>query len=123
LLSQRMSASLTRLRPGRFRLRRRRMKEVVNALGEPRRHLGHGSELPDRGFAHRLGRSQCLEQARTQRGAYPGNLVEHRADGAPGAELLVICDGEAMRLVADLLKRLQPGRPLFAYAGLVTLRP
>src|SRR5262245_59916193 len=98
-----MSASLTRLRPGRVRIRGRRMKEIVNALGEPRRHLGYGSELPDRGLAHRLGRSQRLEQARAERWPHTRNLIQHGADGAPGAELLVIRDGEVMRLVADLL--------------------
>ena len=87
-----------------------RVEEVVDALGELRGDLGHGRELGDRGPAHRPGRAQGLEQTRPERGPHAGDLVQHRADGPPGAELLVVGDGEAVGLVADLLERVERGR-------------
>src|SRR4029434_4436086 len=86
------------------------MEEVVDALGQSRGDLGHGRELADGGLAHGLGRAQRLEETRAKGRPDPGDLVEDGADGPPAAELLVIRDGEAMRLVADSLEGLERRR-------------
>src|SRR4029453_5855745 len=86
------------------------MEEVVDALGQSRGDLGHGGELADGGLAHGLGRAQRLEETRAKGRPTPGDVVEDGTDGPPAAELLVIRDGEAMRLVADSLEGLERRR-------------
>src|SRR6266850_8047084 len=104
------SYSLTRIGWGRFLRLRGRVEKVMDALGELRGNLGHRGQLADRGRAYRPGRAQRLEQARAERRADARDLVQHRADGAPRAQLLVVRDGEPVRLIPHLLKRLERGR-------------
>src|SRR6266568_6673093 len=103
------SHSLTLIGPGRFLRLRGRVKEVVDSLRKLRGDLGHGGQLADRGRAHRPRRSEGLEQAGPEGRPDAGDLVQHRADGPPRAELLVIRDGEPVGLVAHLLERLERG--------------
>src|SRR6266700_2951044 len=88
------SHSLTRISPGRFLRLRGRVKELVDSLGKLRADLAHRGQLADRGCAHRPRRSEGLEQAGPEGRPDAGDLVQHRADGPPRAELLVVRDGE-----------------------------
>src|SRR5919108_3003889 len=88
----------------------RRMEVVVNPLGHLRRHLRHGGELGHRRLTHAARRPQRLEQARADGGPDAGNRVERGLNRALPAQLLVIRDREPVRLVPDLLQRVQRGR-------------
>src|SRR5207244_7470353 len=66
--------------------------------------------------------AQAAKQARSQCRPHAGNLVEHRADGPLRPQLLVIRDREAVRLVTDLLQRLERGRGQVEDEGLEPIR-
>src|SRR5439155_6826152 len=98
------------------------VKEIVDAVRELGRVLRHGGELSERGSAHRARRAQAAKQARSQCRPRAGNLVEHRADGPVRPQLLVLRDREAVRLVTDLLQRLERGRGQVEDEGLEPIR-
>src|SRR5438132_8330279 len=86
------------------------MEVLVNLLRPLRCDLGHGGQLRHRRLPHPARRAQGLEQARADRRPHAGNGVERGLDRALAAELLVIGDREPVRLVTDLLERVQRWR-------------
>src|SRR5262245_29885442 len=76
----------------------RRVEEVMDALGELWRDLGHAGQLRHRRGLDAAGRAERLQQAGAHGRPHAGNLVQHGRDGAALAQLLVVADREAMRL-------------------------
>src|SRR5256886_12392847 len=79
----------------------RRMKVLVDALRELRRHLGHRRQLGHGGVAYAARRAERLEQARADRRPPARNGVEHRLDRSPAAQLLVVGDRSEERRVGE----------------------
>src|SRR5215470_1185259 len=83
---------------------------VVDLLRHLRRDFRHRGQLCHRRLAYPARRAQRLQQAGANGRADAGNRVERGLDRALAAQLFVVRDREAVRLVAELLQRVQRRR-------------
>src|SRR3989304_8354043 len=87
------------------------VEEIVDTRRQRRGDLRPRCQIRHGGRTDAPGRAQAPEQTRPERWSDSGDPVELGADRPSLAQLLVIRDGEPMRLVPDLLQRLERGRP------------
>src|SRR5881394_64605 len=84
-------------------------------------HLGDRGELGHRRLAYAPGRAEGLQEARADRTSHARDRVQHGLKGPLRPELLVVGDREAVRLIPDLLERVERGRRRVEHQGVEAL--
>jgi len=84
---------------------------LLDPLRERRPHPGDLRELVQGSLPDAADAPEAPQQGALPRRTDAVDVVEHAADGALRAHVLVISHGEAMRLVADALDEVEALRP------------
>lgn len=89
------------------------MEEFVESAGQGGRHAVHGGQLLFRGIAHGIEGSKGFPKRLAPFGADAPDLVQDGDQVVFAQAFAMVCNGEAVRFVADMLDDVQGRRGLF----------